>query len=81
MATIGAITQASVPVCFAASAIASSWRSMSPGLSKESRRPRTPSAGFSSPVWVANATGLSDPASRVRTTTYPTSENAASTSA
>ena len=59
-----------MPVSRAACATPSSWRSSRPGLPKDSRSPRTPSAGFSSPSRVANATGLSEPASRVRTTTY-----------
>jgi hypothetical protein len=70
VATIGAITQVSVPVVCAAAAMPSSCLVSSSGLSKERRKPRTPSAGFSSPLWVAKATGLSEPASSVRTTTY-----------
>ncbi len=45
-------------------------------MPKESRRPRTPRAGFSSPSSVAKATGLSDPASSVRTTTVRSFPNA-----
>ena len=52
---------------------------MRPGLPNDSRSPRTPRAGFSSPSWVANATGLSEPASRVRTTTYRSPANGEST--
>ena len=81
VATIGAITQVSVPVRSAATAMPSSWRSISPGLPKDSRSPRTPRAGFSSPGSVAKAIGLSDPASRVRTTTCWPSPKAPSTEA
>ena len=79
MATIGAITQVSVPVFSDASLMPSSWRSIRPGLPKDRRSPRTPSAGFSSPGVVAKAIGLSDPASSVRMTTYCPSPKAPST--
>ena len=81
VATIGAITHVSVPVRSAASLMPSSWRSIRPGLPKDSRRPRTPSAGFSSPGRVAKAIGLSEPASRVRITTCWPSPKAPSTCA
>ena len=78
--TMGAITHASAtPAPAAASAIASSWRSTSPGLVQPRRMPRTPSEGLASSSWLANGTGLSEPASSVRTTTLRPA-NAAKTS-
>jgi hypothetical protein len=79
--TIGAITHGlSTWARRAPSASASSWRASSPSLVRSRRMPRTPRAGFSSFWWFANGTGLSDPASRVRTTTLPPG-NAPKTSA
>ena len=77
---MGAITHGSfTPLSSAAWAIASSCRSIRPLLVQPSRMPRTPSAGFSSSSWLAKGTGLSEPASSVRTTTF-WSGNAANTS-
>jgi len=45
---IGAITQSSISMSFAAAAIASNWRVKTPSLVRVNRQPRTPSAGFSS---------------------------------
>jgi hypothetical protein len=68
--TMGAITQTVVASAFfAASARATSWRSRSSGRRRLVRRPRTPSAGFGSSAMAAKASGLSAPASSVRTTT------------
>ena len=68
--TIGAITHTSVsPAATEARAMARSWSSSSSGKRREVRRPRMPSAGFGSSGWVTNPSGLSAPASSVRTTT------------
>ena len=69
VATIGAITDTSAPESAAAPAIASSCRSSTSGRSNATRRPRTPSAGFGSASGERNASGLSAPASSVRTMT------------
>ena len=74
VATMGAMTQVGAvssvrPNSEAALAMASSWRVRSASLARATRRPRTPKAGFISSAMEAKATGLSDPASRERTTT------------
>ena len=73
VATMGAMTHvgafSSRPSSLTALAIASSWRVSNGSLARATRRPRTPRAGFISSAMVAKATGLSEPASRDRTTT------------
>ena len=70
VATIGAMTHTSALSAAAACAIAVSWSSSTSGLRVEVRSPRTPSAGFGSSPKVRNGSGLSAPASSVRTTTF-----------
>ena len=79
VATIGAITYGSRPVCSAALASASSWASMRSVRTWDRRSPRRPRAGFSSAPRSANANGLSAPASRVRKTTLAPSSKVLST--
>ncbi len=67
--TIGAITQTWASLAAAASATAVSCSSSSSGCRREVRSPRTPSAGLGSSGTVTNSSGLSAPASSVRTTT------------
>ena len=68
-ATMGAMTHTSASDRAAAAAIASSWWSSSSGRSVAMRSPRMPRAGLGSVPMSANASGLSEPASSVRTTT------------
>ncbi len=79
VAIIGAMTHTSADSASAARATAVSWRSSTSGWRRAVRRPRTPSAGFGSASGVTNGSGLSAPASSVRTTTLRPA-NAASTS-
>jgi hypothetical protein len=67
--TIGAITHTSAWLFWAAWATAVSCSSSSSGCRREVRSPRTPRAGLGSSGTVTNSSGLSAPASRVRTTT------------
>ena len=68
---IGAITRTcSCPTEEAANLIASSWRGRNSWLWPVVRIPRTPRAGFASSSSGANGTGLSEPESNVRTTTF-----------
>ena len=68
--TIGTITQF-FPVCSrAAWEIASNWRVKSSWSIPVVLRPLTPSAGLGSASRVAQEIGLSEPASRVRVTTF-----------
>ena len=74
VAIIGAMTHgwvsASCSRAWPAAATASSWRVSMPRSRSPIRTPRTPSAGFSSCSMFANFSGLSEPASRVRSTTF-----------
>ena len=80
-AIIGAITHTSDELRSAARAMACSWRSRIPESSNATRTPRTPSAGLGSSPWSRKASGLSAPASSVRTTTFLPSGKAAKTPA
>ena len=70
------MTQRSAPpsgealVAASASARAVSCSRRMSSLARSARRPRRPSAGFSSCASLRNASGLSAPASRARTTTF-----------
>ncbi len=77
--TIGAITLSSAGAPRAATASAASWEESISGCRCIMRSPRSPSAGLgSSPGGGRNASGLSAPASRVRTTTLAPGPNASS---
>ena len=69
VATMGAMTRTSAPVARAALASAASWVSSRSGRRADRRSPRRPRAGLPSGPRSANASGLSAPASSVRTTT------------
>ena len=73
-AIIGAITHTSDELRSAAREMACSWRSKIPDSSNATGTPRTPSAGLGSSPWSRKASGLSAPASSVRTTTFAVGE-------
>lgn len=70
VATMGAMTHRSASVAASASASAVSCSRRMSSLARSARSPRRPSAGFSSCASLRKASGLSAPASSIRTTTF-----------
>ncbi len=67
--TMGAMTATRARQAFAARASAVSWSSSIRGCARSARSPRTPSAGLGSAEAERKGSGLSPPASSIRTTT------------